>query len=212
VVAAVLLGTPLILRPAVPLEEPRPSVRRPRSDPATRLAILRWAYQGPKEIGGIIPFARDADPTTRAVAVQALGINRIVSDVEHAGPDRPSHYASSPIRAQLRVALESALLDSEELVRSEAARALWRAPVTFGDHPAAGETLVAVLDRRARTVRAKPLALDGPSWNVFNAERARSTPALRAAIERWIAAGPDSSDRRRAYGSGALGRERTTLR
>ena len=212
VIAVALLLTPLLLRPAMPGEEPRPGAKRLASDPAARLAILRWAYQGPKEIAGIVPYARDPDPITRAVAVQALGINRIVSDVEHAGSDRPSHYATSPVRSQLRAALEAALGDSDERVRSEAARALWRAPVTFGDHPAAGETLVAVLDRRSRMARARPAALDGPSWNAFNAERARSTPALRAAIERWIAAGPDSADRRRAYRSGALGRERTTLR
>jgi HEAT repeat protein len=207
-IALALASIPFFYRPVVPVTMPGSKTAKLASGPEARLAILRAAYRGPDDIASILSYVNDPDPTTRSIAVQALGINRIVSDVEHAGPGRPSHYAASPVRARLRAALEDALHDPDEDVRAEAARALWRAPVTFGDHAAAAETLAAVLDRR----RSAGDASDRAAWCAFNAAETRDGDALRGAILRWIRAGADSLERRRLWTSGALGRERTTLR
>ena len=191
--AGFLALLPLALRPVVPIAIPEPSPARPSSASGKAMAIRRWAYGSPEKVATLLDYARDPDPVVREIAVQALGINRIVSDVENAGPDRPSRYATSRLRERLRDGLIAALGDPIEPVRAEAARALWKAPRTFGDQVAAAETLRAALDRAPA---AGPLARS--AWLALDALAKRGEPELARSARRFAAVTSDSTARRLA--------------
>jgi hypothetical protein len=161
--------------------------RRFASARAKSRAILRWSYRSPATVAQILPLARDPDPVVREQAVLALGVNLIVTDIEHATAGWPSRYASHPVRESLRVALEHALGDSLDAVRAEAARALWKAPRTFGLHPAAAETLAAVLGRATH-----PGAVERLAWLALDAAAGAPDPRLKAAAAHFARATSDS--------------------
>src|SRR4029077_5495221 len=100
----------------------------PRTAEARMRAVLRWSYRTPATVLRIVAMSRDPDAKVREQATLALGVNLIVTDIERATPDRPARYAPSPVRDSLRVRLAEALHDPVEVVRAEAARALWKAP------------------------------------------------------------------------------------
>ena len=154
-------------------------------------AVLRWSYRTPETVSRILPLSRDPDPRVREQAVLALGVNLIVTDIERSSPVRPARYLDEPVRAALGARLRECLRDSVEVVRAEAARALWKAPRTFGVEPAAAETLAAILDRANR-----PGALERLSWLALDAAAGAPQPALKAAAARFAAATPDSALRR----------------
>jgi hypothetical protein len=179
IVALLLTLAPLVLRPVVPIVEPIPSPSHPASANGKAMAFRRWAYASAQSVANILPYTQDADPVVREQAVLALGINVIVSDIENAGPDRPSHFASSPLRDSLRVRLVAALSDPVAGVRAEAARALWKSPITFGPSPFAAETLAAMLLRRP--FAAPP---DRIAWLALDALAARYDERLARQAER----------------------------
>lgn len=179
-----LLGSALIARP--PTELP---VRGggPRSARAKAQAIRRAAFRSPAAIAGILAHTRDQDPVVREQAVLALGVNLVVASIEHATPERPSPHQRLPLCDSLRVRLSAALGDPEEAVRAEAARALWKAPRTFGPTPAAAETLAAVLDRALR-----PGAVERLAWLALDAAAGAPDRGLKAAAARFAVAVADS--------------------
>ena len=159
----------------------------PRSPRARARAILKGSFQSPHGIAQMLPYTHDPDATVREQAVLALGVNLIVSDVERASERWPAKYATHPLRDSLREHLLEALHDSSASIRAQAARALWKAPRTFGSQPAAAETLAAVLDRATR-----PGALERLAWLALDAAAGAPHPALKAAAARFAAATPDS--------------------
>ena len=183
--ALLLTVAPLWLRPEVPAERDRAA--QPRTASAKATALRRWAYRSPESVGYLLPYLSDADPVVREQAALALGINLIVSDIEHAGPGRPSRFAEHALRDSLRVGLRHALGDSVEGVRAEAARALLKAPLTFGRQTGAADTLAAVLDRAVHAGAAGRSA-----WLALDATAVSDAPSLRAAAARFAAGTADS--------------------
>jgi hypothetical protein len=194
---ATLLGMlPLLLRPAVG-EMPR---RPPENARAKTRAILKWSYGSPGTVAQILPLSRDPNPLVREQAVLALGINLIVTDIEHPTATRPSRYSLHPLRDSLRIRLLDALCcDSVESVRAEAARALWKAPTTFGRQPAAAETLAAVLGRALR-----PAAVERLAWLALDATAGAPDSKLRSAAEAFAKATPDTELRRVARAAAGM--------
>jgi hypothetical protein len=177
-IALLLAMSPLALRPTV-VEIARED--NPTTPRAKTRAILKWSYRTPATVARILPLSRDPNPDVREAAMLALGVNLIVTDVERADATRPSRYASHPLRASLRDRLVEAVRDdSVESVRAEAARALWKAPVTFGRQPAAAETLAAVLDRATR-----PDAVERLAWLALDAAGGAFDSTLTAAASRF---------------------------
>ena len=165
----------------------------PRGARATARAILRWSYRTPGTVLEIVGVSRDHDPVLREQAVLALGVNIVVADIEHATVTRPSRFASSPVRDSVRARLIECLGDPVESVRAEAARALWKAPVTFGTSAAAAETLAAILDRAADPGRPERLA-----WLALDAACGVPNDRLRRAAGRFASATGDTELKRRA--------------
>ena len=83
--------------------------------------------------------------------------------------------------------------DPVESVRAQAARALWKAPSTFGREPAAAETLAAILDRAL-----EPRALERLTWLALDGAAGPRHPALERAAARFAAATADPELRRAA--------------
>jgi hypothetical protein len=186
--SAVVALSMLVLAGVVRIEALGSIEGRPPATPRAKArSILRWSYQSPRTVAWILPYARDPDPTVREQAVLALGVNLIVSDVERATPRWPSRYAHHVLRERLRDALLVALADSVETIRAQAARALWKAPHTFGSQPAAAETLSAMLDRVQR-----PGAVERLAWLALDAAAGVPHPALQAAAARFAVATSDS--------------------
>lgn len=177
----------------------RPDLAMEREDavPVTReakmRAVLRWSYRSPENVLRILAISRDPDPRVREQAVLALGRNRVVTDIENSTPLRPATLLRSPVRDSLRTRLAEALHDPVEVVRAEAARALWNAPRTFGAQPAAAETLAAVLNRAAEGVTLERLV-----WLALDAAAGPPDASLQAAAARFAAATADTALRRRA--------------
>ena len=159
----------------------------PLSPRARTRAILKGSFQSPLGVARILPYARDPDATVREQAVLALGVNLIVKDIERASERWPAKYAAHPLRDSLRVYLLEALRDASESIRAQAARALWKAPRTFGNQSAAAETLAAVLDRAAR-----PGALERLAWLALDAAAGAPHPGLKAAAARFAQATADT--------------------
>lgn len=153
---------------------------------AKSIAIRRGAYGSPDGVRGILALAADPDSVIREQVALALGVNLIVSDIEHAASDHPSRYAALPLRDRLRSGLLGLLRDSVEAVRAEAARALWKAPRTFGTVPAAAETLAAVLGRVDRP--GTPVRL---AWLALDAAAGAPHPGLRRAAAQFAATTTD---------------------
>jgi hypothetical protein len=158
--------------------------------------IRRLSYRSTETVARLLPLSRDADPIVRARATLALGVNRIVTDIEHDRPGFPSRHAAHPLRDSLRLRLLEALRDPEEEVRIEAARALWKAPRTFGAQPSAAETLAHALDRYG--ARPTPGRL---AWLALDAAAGAPDSTLRAATRRFAAATPDTVLARVARGA-----------
>ncbi|HYM82350.1 MAG TPA: hypothetical protein VEY91_13180, partial [Candidatus Limnocylindria bacterium] len=166
---------------------PEGSASAPKSPRAKARAILKWSYRSPGTVARILPYAGDLDPTVREQAVLALGLNLIVTDIEHATPTRPARYESHPLRERLRTQLLVSMReDSSEAVRAEAARALWKAPLAFGPQPAAAETLAVVLERALR-----PGAVERLAWLALDAAAGARDPGLEAAAARFAMQTPD---------------------
>lgn len=175
--AALLAALPLIARPAL---RAVPGAQRPATARAKATAILRWAYRTPTTVDSILALSTDPSPIVREQVMLALGVNLIVSDLEHASADRPARFAALPLRTRMRDRLLAALAtDSVESVRAEAARALWNAPRTYGVQRAAADTLVAVLDRATR-----PAAIERLTWLALDAAAGAPDSALRQAARR----------------------------
>jgi hypothetical protein len=188
---------PLVLRPVLPGEGPEASPRTPQ---AKMHAVLRWSYRTPATVLKIVAISRDPDPRVREQAVLALGVNLIVTDIEHATPGRPALHADSPVRDSLRVRLLECLGDPVEIVRAEASRALWKAPRCFGAQPAAAETLAALLGRAML-----PGAPERLAWLALDAAAGAPDTALQAAAARFAVTATDS-DLRAAARRAALPR------
>lgn len=159
---ALLLGAAgLWLRPAV---LPEPGVRIPATRAARERAIRIWAFRSTDTVRGILDLSHDRDPWVRQQAVQALGVNLVVHDLEHPASGGESRFERAPLREDLRSRLLAVLAgDPVSEVRGEAAHALWVAPRAFGRVEAAAETLAAVLaatGSRTPPTRAVWLALD----------------------------------------------------
>ncbi len=159
----------------------------PRGARAKARAILRSSFGSPETVARILPYLRDPDPVVREQAALALGVNVIVSAIEREDARSSSRYAALGLRSEMRDALLAALADSEESVRAEAARALWKAPRTFGVQPAAAETLAAVLERALR-----PEAVERLAWLALDAAAGAPHPTLKAAAARFAASTADS--------------------
>jgi hypothetical protein len=190
VVSLGLALLPLAWRPAITLDRDE---RAPATAQAKTRAVLRWSYKTPENVLRIVAISRDPDPRVREQAVLALGRNRIVTDIEHSTELRPATLLDSPVRDSLRTRLIEVLRDPVEVVRAEAARALWNAPRTFGPQPAAAETLAAVLDRAAAGPGPERLA-----WLALDAAAGVPDSALKRAAAAFAAATPDTALRRRA--------------
>lgn len=194
--ALALAVLPLVWRPEVSMER---EDQAPVTPQAKMRAVLRWSYRSPENVLRILAISRDPDPRVREQAVLALGRNRVVTDIEHSAPLRPATLMDSPVRDSLRVRLQGALEDPLEVVRAEAARALWNAPRTFGPQPAAAETLAAVLDRASRGPVLERLV-----WLALDAAAGVPDSALKRAAARFAAASPDTTLRRRALEASRL--------
>ncbi|HEY2954339.1 MAG TPA: hypothetical protein VGK89_03690 [Candidatus Eisenbacteria bacterium] len=193
--ALALATLPVLVRPVLRAAGPE---EHPRSPQAKARAILRWSYRSPEGVRRILEMSRDPDPRVREQAVLALGVNLIVTDIERATAFRPARFSTHPLRAALRARLLEALADSAEGVRAEAARALWKAPRTFGREGAAAETLAAMLDRAVR-----PEAIERIAWLALDAAAGAPDQRLKAAASRFAAATRDSELRRVAQRAAA---------
>jgi hypothetical protein len=184
-VSAVALG--LVLLPAVfrPVVAPEPGARDPVGRAARTRAIRKWAYGNPASVERLLAMRHEPDPVLREQVVLALGVNLVVSDVEHTSVSRPARDADPTLRARLGAALREAMGDSVESIRAEAARGLWRSPVAFGPAPVAAETLAAVLDRATR-----PAALERLAWLALDASAAQRDTTLRSAVARYAGRTP----------------------
>ncbi len=182
--STILALLPLALRPRV-IENPGST---PRTASAKTQAILKWSYRSPETVGRILDLSRDPDARIRQHAVLALGVNLIVTDIERADDQRPARYASHPLRGRLRDRLLEALrADPDPAVRAEAARALWKSPITFGTQTAAAETLALVLDRAHDPASEPRLA-----WLALDAAAGAPNRDLKRAAARFAAATADS--------------------
>lgn len=186
-----LLALPLLVGGALLVARPPSatlagSAARPGSPRAKARAILKASFRSPATVATILPYLGDGDPVVRQQAVLAMGVNLVVAGIEHETPESPSPFAALPLRDSLRVRLLGALHDPVEDVRAEAARALWKAPRTFGPQPAAAETLAAVLDRALL-----PGSVERLTWLALDAAAGRPDPGLRAAAARFAATTPD---------------------
>lgn len=189
--AVALAALPLIERPRV---TDRPRTERLATARDKARAILRWSYRSPAGVESVLGLSRDPDPQVREQAILALGENLIVSDIEHSSPVHPSRFRDHPLRDRLRRRLSEALAaDLVESVRAQAARALWKAPSTFGREPAAAETLAAILDRAL-----EPRALERLTWLALDGAAGPRHPALERAAARFAAATNDPELRRAA--------------
>lgn len=193
-VALGLALIPLLWRPALRDPDAAPP---PTRDGLAR-AVLRWSYRSPADVLRIVAVSRDPDPRVREAAVLALGRNRIVTDIENSTPLRPATLLDSPVRDSLAARLTETLADPVEVIRAEAARALWNAPRTFGPQPAAAETLAAVLDRAGRAPGVERLV-----WLALDAAAGVPDARLKRAAARFAAATSDSALRRRALEAAA---------
>jgi hypothetical protein len=154
--AAVLVALPLLIK-AQFADDSTPRI--PASSAGKRSAILRWSYRSLPGLRLTLDLARDPDSTVREQAVIALGRNLVVSDLERADAEHPARFENLPLRGALRDTLIEVLRgDSIEVLRVEAAHALWLAPRAFGPQPEAAETLAAVLSRRDSTSISAALA------------------------------------------------------
>lgn len=183
-ISGALAVLPFGLRPVV--------IENPGSTPVTTRAktqaILKWSYRSPETVARILDLSRDPDAGVREHAVLALGVNLIVTDIERADAARPARYAGHPLRGRLRARLVEALrADPDPAVRAEAARALWKSPITFGLEPAAAETLARVLDRARADGTVERLA-----WLALDAAAGMPHRELKLAAARFAAATPDS--------------------
>lgn len=185
VTSAVLSFLPAFWRPAVPESA---DDRWPTSQEAKIRASRRWSYRSMETVAKLLPLSRDPDVEVRQHAVLALGLNRVVTDIERDLHAYPSLYADHPLRDSLRTRLIECLSDSVPSVRAEAARALWKAPRTFGSQPAAAETLAALLDR----VRTSP-APGRIAWLAIDAAAAPIDADLDSAVLDFSRVTPDSS-------------------
>ena len=183
-VALGMLGAVLVTRPPVLPMRDRVSPRSPRGKSQ---AILRAAFRSPAALSGILSYTRDPDPVVREQAVLALGVNLVVAGIERSPRGLPSRYQDFPLRDSLRARLTAALADSDERVRAEAARALWKAPRTFGVQVAAAETLASVLGRALQ-----PGAVERLAWLALDGAAGAPYPSLKAQAARFAAATPDS--------------------
>jgi hypothetical protein len=176
---------PLVARPQVARVR---EAAEPRTARGKSRAILKWSFGSPATVARILPLSHDSDPRVREQAVLALGVNLIVNDIEHASQERPSRYRDHPLRERLRARLLQAMReDPDPAVRTEAARALWKAPAAFGRDPSAAETLSAALDRVHRARSNDRLA-----WLALDAAAGTADSGLIAAARRFAAATPDS--------------------
>jgi hypothetical protein len=181
--AAVLGALPFALRPAI-----GPAAAAPTTPRAKSRAILKWSYRSPATVAQILELSHDPNDRVREQAILALGVNLIVTDIENASPNRPARFLEHPLRVRLRDRLLEAMrMDSVEAVRTEAARALWKSPLTFGTQPAAAETLAAVLDRALR-----PDAYERLTWLALDAAAGAPDERLKQAAARFAAATPDT--------------------
>jgi len=203
-----LLGLSAMLRPDLretPSRSPRgpaTAARGPRGAAAKATAIRRWSYASPAGVRQILAMRRDPDALVREQVALALGVNLVVSDIEHAGPRPgceqcpPARFATLPLRDSLRTGLLDLMRDSIPAVRAEAARALWKAPVTFGTVPAAAETLAAALTGELHGPTAgSPERL---AWLALDAAAGAPHPALKRAAARFAASTTDTALRRAA--------------
>ena len=143
--AAALVALPLVLKAQYPSDT---MPRMPATAPAKRDAILRWSYRSLPGLEQTLELSRDPDPTVREQAVIALGRNLVVSDLEREDSEHPPRFATLPLRHELRERLFEVMRgDTLEMIRIEAANALWTAPRAFGSQPEAAETLRAVVAR-----------------------------------------------------------------
>lgn len=179
-----------------------PRARRPRGLPATATAIRRWSYASPAGVRQILALRHDPNALVREQVALALGVNLIVSDIEHAGPRPgcptcpPARFATLPLRDSLRLGLLELLRDPVPAVRAEAARALWKAPITFGTVPAAAESLAAVLTRAQHGLaQGSPERL---TWLALDAAAGAPHAGLKGAAARFAATTPDTALRRAA--------------
>lgn len=189
-VALALALVPLLWRPQVSMER---EDQAPVTPQAKMRAVLRWSYRSPETVLRIVAMSRDPDTRVREQAVLALGRNRIVTDIERSTDLRPARHLGSPVRDSLRVRLLECLGDTAEVVRAEAARALWNAPRTFGAQPAAAETLAAVLDRAATGGVIERLV-----WLALDAAAGAPDSTLKRAAAAFAAATPATLLARRA--------------
>lgn len=207
-VALGLLGLSAALHPDLREAAPRgtPGMgtrgRGPRGALAKATAIRRWSYASPAGVGQILALRHDPDPQVREQVALALGVNLIVSDVEHAGPRPdcatcpPARFATLPLRDSLRTGLLELMRDRVPAVRAEAARALWKAPVTFGAVPAAAESLAAVLARARQA--PTPGSPERLVWLALDAAAGAPHPGLKRAAARFAASTTDTALRRAA--------------
>jgi len=177
--ALILALLPLAWRPEV---APEAGDRWPTTPAAKRRAILRWSYRSTGTVLHIVTLSRDPDPDVREPAVLALGINRVVTGIERDTSRVPAGDARSPVRDSLRARLLECLGDPVEIIRAEAARALWKAPRTFGTERAAAETLAAMLARAASGRGPERLA-----WLALDAAAGAPDSSLKHAAARFAA-------------------------
>lgn len=184
--AVALASLPLIARPVVP---DAPGEPPPRTRMAKVRAIRRWSYQSPAALANVIALSSDRDADVREQAALALGVNVVVTDIEHPAATRPSRYARDPMRAALRARLVALMRgDSVEAVRAEAARGLWNAPLAFGRAPEAADTLAAVLGRVSGAHGPERLA-----WLALDAAAGPPDARLEAAALDFARATPDTA-------------------
>ena len=192
------------LREAGPRGTPGPGrfARGPRGTAAKATAIRRWSYASPAGVRQILALRHDPDALVREQVALALGVNLVVSDIEHAGPrpgcERcpPARFAALPLRDSLRAGLLELMRDSIPAVRAEAARALWKAPLTFGSLPAAAESLAAVLTAEAHG--PAPGSPERLAWLALDAAAGAPHPGLKRAAARFAATTRDTALRRAA--------------
>jgi hypothetical protein len=161
--------------------------RRPRAVAAAN-AIRRWSYASVDGVRRVLAMADDPDPLIREQVARTLGVNLVVTDIERATPRRTARDAALGLRDSLRAGLVALLHDRAEPVRVEAARALWKAPRTFGPAPAAAETLAALLDRARRAEVPERLV-----WVALDAAAGVPDPRLEAAAARFARVTDDTA-------------------
>ena len=192
--SAGLVALSFLLHPALPQVLPgSPSGPAPRGLDAKVSAIRRWSFRSPEGVRQVLALSHDPDTRVRELAVLALGVNRVVSELEHPTTEAPPRPELLRLRDDLRARLEECLGDSLWAVRAEAARALWKSPRAFGTHPAAAETLAAILGRALHSEVPERLV-----WLALDAAAGPPHPALRVAATAFAESSSDSALRRAA--------------